>query len=75
MGHLKLMEESELEGGSCLALPRVLRAHLVLPVVLLGVSQDPVAKAADVSEGRVPLVSQLLQTQHWAVATVCERGL
>ena len=54
---------------------RVLSAHLVLPVVLLGVSQDPVAEAADVSEGCMPLVSQLLQTQHGAITTVCERGL
>ena len=42
--------------------PSVLNPNLVLSVVLLGVSQDPVAEAADVSEGCVPLVPQLLQT-------------
>ena len=46
--------------------------HLVLPVVLLGVAQDPVAEAADVAEGGVALVAQLLQTEHGAVATVSE---
>lgn len=49
--------------------------HLVLPVVLLGMAQHSVAKPADVSEGSVALVPELLQPQHGAVATVCERGL
>lgn len=46
--------------------------HLVLPVILLRVPQDAVAQAADVPEGCVPLVPQLLQTQHGAVAAVGE---
>lgn len=60
--------------GTANHFPRVL-TNLVLPVVLLGVSEDPVAEAADVSEGRVPLVPQLLQAQHRAIPTVCEWGL
>lgn len=49
--------------------------HLVLPVVLLGMAQHSVTKPADVSEGGVALVTQLLQPQHGAVTTVCEWGL
>lgn len=49
--------------------------NLVFPVVLLGVSQDPVAEPADMSERGMPLVPELLQTQHGAIATVCEWGL
>ena len=48
---------------------------LVLAVVLLGVAQHAVAEAADVAEGGVALVSQLLQPQHGPVAAVRERGL
>ncbi len=49
--------------------------YLVLAVVLLRVTQNPVTQAADVSEGGMTLVSQLLQTQHGPVPTVCERSL
>lgn len=51
------------------------RAHLVLPVVLLRVPQHPVAQPADVPEGGVPLVPELLQPQHRAIATVREGRL
>lgn len=50
-------------------------SYLVLPVVLLRVAENSVAKPADVSKRRVALVSELLQSQHGAVAAVCERGL
>lgn len=55
--------------------PVILSPDLVLPVVLLRVSEDPVAEPADVSEGSMPLVPKLLQPQHRAIATVCEWGL
>lgn len=51
------------------------KPYLVLAVVLLRVTQNAVTKAADVSEGGVPLVGQLLQLQHGPVATVCEWSL
>lgn len=50
-------------------------SNLILPVVLLGVPEHPVAEPADVPEGRVALVPQLLQPQHWPVPAVRERGL
>lgn len=50
-------------------------SHLVFPVVLLGVPEHPVAEPADVPEGCVALVPQLLQPQHRPVPAVCERGL
>ncbi|TNN81358.1 hypothetical protein EYF80_008414 [Liparis tanakae] len=37
--------------------------------------QNPVTQAADVPEGGVALVSQLLQSQHGPVPTVCEGSL
>lgn len=37
--------------------------------------QHPVAEPADVSEGSMTLVSQLLQAQHGAIAAVSERRL
>lgn len=46
--------------------------NLILPVVLLGVPEHPVAEPADVPEGRVALVPQLLQPQHGAVPAVRE---
>ena len=49
--------------------------HLVLAVVLLGVAQHAVAEPADVPEGGVSLVPQLLQPQHGPVPAVRERGL
>lgn len=65
----------ELQGGNQRSLPVHLNAHLVLPVVLLGVSQDPVAESANVSERSMALVPQLLQPKHWAIPTVREGGL
>lgn len=55
--------------------PSILNPNLVFPVVLLRVSQDPVAEPTDMSERSMPLVPKLLEPQHWAIATVCERGL
>lgn len=49
--------------------------RLVLPVILLGMSQHSVAEPADVSEGSVALVPQLLQPQHGTVPAVRERSL
>lgn len=48
---------------------------LVLPVILLGMPQHPVAQPADVSERSVALVSELLQPQHGTIAAVGEGGL
>lgn len=48
------------------------KPYLVFAVVLLRVTQNAVAQSADVSEGGMTLVSQLLQTQHGSVSTVCE---
>lgn len=64
-----------LRGERCPTPTRSPGPDLVLPVVLLRVPQDAVAEAADVSEGRVPLVPELLQPQHRAVPAVRERGL
>lgn len=49
--------------------------YLVLPIILLGMTQHSVAKPANMSERSVALVSKLLQSQHGAITTVCERGL
>lgn len=49
--------------------------YLVLAIVLLRVTQNPVAEATDVSEGGMTLVSQLLQPQHGPIPTVCEWSL
>lgn len=38
-------------------------------------SQHTVAQSADVPEGCMSLVTQLLQTQHGTITTVCEWGL
>jgi len=38
-------------------------------------TQHPVTQPADMPKGSVALVSELLQSQHGAVAAVCERGL
>lgn len=38
-------------------------------------AEDSVAEAADMAEGGVALVCQLLQTQHGTVTTVSERSL
>lgn len=43
--------------------------HLVLAVVLLGMSQDSVAQSEHVLVRRVLLVSQLLQTQQGTLAS------
>lgn len=51
------------------------KEHLVLAVVLLGVTQDTVTQAADVPEGGMALVSQFLQSQHGTVPAVCEGSL
>lgn len=48
---------------------------LVLAVVLLGVTQDPVAESQHVLEVRIALVSQILQPQDWTVTLICERSL
>lgn len=50
-------------------------AHLVLPVILLGMAKDSVAKPADMSEWCVALIAKLLQSQHGTIPAVCERGL
>lgn len=50
-------------------------SYLVLPVILLGMTQHSVAKPANMSERSVALVSKLLQSQHGTITTVCERGL
>lgn len=55
--------------------PSIPNTNLVFSVVLLGVSQDPVAEPADMSEWGMPLIPKLLQPQHGAIATVCEWGL
>lgn len=49
--------------------------YLIFAVILLRVTQDPVTQAADVSEGGMTLVCQLVQTQHWPIPAVCERSL
>lgn len=49
--------------------------HLVLAIVLLRMTQNSITQAADVSEGSVALVRQLLQAQHGPVSTVCEWSL
>ena len=54
---------------------KLTKLNLVLAVVLLRVTQNPVTQAADVSEGGMSLVGQLLQSQHGPVPTVCERSL
>lgn len=51
------------------------KLYLVLAVVLLRVTQNPVTQAADVSEGGMTLVGQFLQSQHGPVPTVCEWSL
>lgn len=50
-------------------------SNLILPVVLLGVPEHPVAEPADVPEGCVALVPQLLQPQHRPIPAVRERRL
>lgn len=55
--------------------PRPGEVYLVFAVVLLRVTQNPVTQSANVPEGGVALVGQLLQSQHGSVAAVCERGL
>lgn len=46
--------------------------YLILAIILLRVTQDPVTQAADVPEGGMTLVSQLLQPQHGPIPAVCE---
>lgn len=47
---------------------------LVLAIVLLGVTQDPVAESQHVLEVSIALVSQILQPQYWTITLICERS-
>lgn len=70
-----MSQAHERQGGTQHLFPSHFNPYLVLPVVLLRVSQDPVAEPANVSERSVALVPQLLQPQHRAIPAVCEGGL
>lgn len=70
-----MSQAHERQGGTQHLFPSHFHPYLVLPVVLLRVSQDPVAEPANVSERSVALVPQLLQPQHRAIPAVCEGGL
>lgn len=64
--------------GSCIK--NVLSAitmsvYLILPVILLGMTQHSVAKPANISKRSVSLVSKLLKTQHGTITTVGKRSL